>query len=353
MSDRSQTTSTLVIGAGITGMTCALKLAASGIRVTVLDKGRRPGGRLATRVSRQGPVFDQGAQFLTARSVTFQQQVAEWCKAGVAALWDRRFVDMKPGQDPVDTVREAKRYVGSPKMASIVEHLCEQGAANDHVDGPHFGVRVTRLDSGVAGWIATDEQGKNHGPFGRVIVTAPAPQARELLAESSPALAEQLAEVETAPTWTTMLGFDASLNLDPAYGGAFVEDSPLAIVAGQATKPGRPDPAKHGECWTLHAALDWSQDHVDDDKDQVAAALTEAFGRLYRHLTNRELPVPSYTASHRWLYGHIVTPLNERWLFDADAGLGYAGDACTIGSPANIERAWLSGLGLAEHLENL
>ena len=337
-------------------MTCALHLAAAGRRVTVLDKGRRPGGRLATRVSRQGPVFDQGAQFLTARSVTFQQQVAAWEEAGVVALWDQWLVDMKPGQDPVDTVRKAKRYVGTPRMASVVEHLCEAGEAHGLIDGPHFGVRVTRLDSGGdsgGGWNATDEEGKSHGPFERVVVTAPPPQARELLAEASPALAERLDEVELAPTWTVMLAFTESLGLDRLFGGGFIEDSPLGILANQATKPGRSSVSEIGECWTLHAALDWSQEHVDDDKEQVTAALTAAFGQLVSPLRGQPLPVPTYAASHRWLYGHVVTPLNERWLLDEDAGLGFAGDACTMGSPSNIERAWLSGLGLAEHLATL
>lgn len=350
MSDTS-TTSTLIIGAGIAGMTCALKLTGPGNKVTVLDKGRRPSGRLATRVSRQGPVFDQGAQFLTARSVSFQQQVSAWQKAGVVALWDRRFVDLKPGAQPIDTVREAKRYVGTPKMASIVEHLCESAAANEHIDGPHFGVRVTRLDSGVAGWNATDEDGKHHGPFDRVVVTAPPPQARELLAEASPALAERLAEVELAPTWTVMLAFEETLGLNETFAGGFIEDSPLGILANQATKPGRPGTADVGECWTLHAAPAWSKAHIDDDKELVTAALLAAFGQLVSPLRGQPLPVPTYAAAHRWLYGHIVTPLSERWLFDTDTGLGFAGDACTMGSPANIERAWLSGLGLAEHLE--
>ncbi|MEL7087805.1 MAG: FAD-dependent oxidoreductase, partial [Planctomycetota bacterium] len=246
----------LVIGAGVAGMTCARKRASAGQRVTVLDKGRRPGGRLATRVSREGPTFDQGAQFLTARSVSFQQQVAAWCEAGVVALWDKKFVDMKPGAEPTDTVRDAKRYVGVPKMASLVEHLCDTAALGDAIDGPHFETRVVRLESteisgsdsgggsgGGGRWNAIDEAGQTHGPFDRVVVAVPATQAHELLKDICPALAERLTEVETAPTWTAMLGFDTSLNLDPDYGGAFVENSPIGTVANQAGKPGRPAPA--------------------------------------------------------------------------------------------------------------
>ena len=38
-----------VVGAGIAGLAAARRLAAAGVEVTVFDKARRPGGRLATR----------------------------------------------------------------------------------------------------------------------------------------------------------------------------------------------------------------------------------------------------------------------------------------------------------------
>jgi len=41
--------SAIIIGAGIAGLACGLELARAGLAVTLLDKGRRPGGRAATR----------------------------------------------------------------------------------------------------------------------------------------------------------------------------------------------------------------------------------------------------------------------------------------------------------------
>ena len=51
--------SVLVIGAGIGGITAAIHLARSGLRVTVLEKNARPGGR-CDRLSREGHHFDTG-----------------------------------------------------------------------------------------------------------------------------------------------------------------------------------------------------------------------------------------------------------------------------------------------------
>src|SRR5512146_1284795 len=49
----------LVIGAGIGGITAAIHLARAGLRITVLEKKARPGGRCSQR-SRDGHHFDTG-----------------------------------------------------------------------------------------------------------------------------------------------------------------------------------------------------------------------------------------------------------------------------------------------------
>lgn len=50
----------VVVGAGIAGLMCARELAATGVDVVVVDKGRGVGGRMATRRF-GGAVFDHGA----------------------------------------------------------------------------------------------------------------------------------------------------------------------------------------------------------------------------------------------------------------------------------------------------
>ena len=64
----------IVVGAGLSGLSAARELSSRGHDVTVFDKGRGVGGRLATRRAGSA-VFDHGAQFFTARSDEFQQQV--------------------------------------------------------------------------------------------------------------------------------------------------------------------------------------------------------------------------------------------------------------------------------------
>ncbi|MEL6529341.1 MAG: FAD-dependent oxidoreductase, partial [Pseudomonadota bacterium] len=78
----------LVIGAGMAGLTCATKLVAAGHSVTILDKGRGPGGRMAARraeIAGETVSFDHGAQFFTARDQDFLQVVSAWETQGAVA----------------------------------------------------------------------------------------------------------------------------------------------------------------------------------------------------------------------------------------------------------------------------
>ena len=53
----------IVIGAGIGGICSAIRLAQAGLRVTIVEKNARPGGR-CDRISREGHHFDTGPTLL-------------------------------------------------------------------------------------------------------------------------------------------------------------------------------------------------------------------------------------------------------------------------------------------------
>ena len=103
---------TVIIGAGLSGLMAARSLHDAGVEVTVIDKGRGVGGRLATR--RIGDArFDHGAQFFTVRSDEFRSHVDGWLAAGVVREWCRGF-----GENDGHP-----RYVGAGGMTSLAKHL--------------------------------------------------------------------------------------------------------------------------------------------------------------------------------------------------------------------------------------
>src|SRR5439155_2503887 len=58
----------VVVGAGLGGLACAIRLAAAGREVTVLERADQPGGR-AGRLSVDGYEFDTGPTVLTMPSL--------------------------------------------------------------------------------------------------------------------------------------------------------------------------------------------------------------------------------------------------------------------------------------------
>ncbi len=79
-----------IVGAGLAGLMAARSLEASRHEVVLFDKGRSPGGRLATRRI-GGATIDHGAQFFTVRTDTFARFVDAWRGQGLVAEWCRGF----------------------------------------------------------------------------------------------------------------------------------------------------------------------------------------------------------------------------------------------------------------------
>ena len=101
-----------IVGAGLAGLMAGGTLAEAGHEVVLLDKGRSPGGRLATR--RIGAAtLDHGAQFFTVRSEAFAARVDRWEADGLVRVWCRGF-EVDDGHP---------RYAVRGGMNALAKHL--------------------------------------------------------------------------------------------------------------------------------------------------------------------------------------------------------------------------------------
>ena len=75
-----------IIGAGIAGLSAAQTLRGARCKVSVFDKSRGSGGRLASKRSAFGNL-DLGAQYFTARERNFSAQVEHWHQQGLIDTW--------------------------------------------------------------------------------------------------------------------------------------------------------------------------------------------------------------------------------------------------------------------------
>ena len=81
---------TVVIGAGIAGLTAARALHQAGENVLILEKSRGLSGRAATR-RLHGHRLDHGAQYFTVRDERFQMEVDQWLDEGEVKVWSEGF----------------------------------------------------------------------------------------------------------------------------------------------------------------------------------------------------------------------------------------------------------------------
>ncbi len=318
--------SCVVVGAGVAGLACARALAARGLQVTVLDKGRGVGGRLATRRIGEA-VFDHGAQSFTARHSAFQLEIERWLDADAALPWP----GLRP-QDASPAEAAAKlRYIGRNGMTAIPKHLARGLDVR-------LSTRVVELNEWDGGWELVSESGE-HFNTQAVVLTPPLPQVCALLRESRVPLPQDAVALIRAvvyePCFAVMAVLDGPSAV-PHPGTIVLSGSPVSLISDNTHKGISTVPAA-----TIHAGAAWSREHLDDDPGDVARALIAASAEWLG------AKVQEYQL-HRWLYSLPVNNVGERCLvIPGLPPLVLAGDAF---GAARVEGAYLSGLAAADAL---
>lgn len=310
-----------IIGAGIAGLSAAQALRSARCKISLFDKSRGSGGRLASKRSAFGSL-DLGAQYFTARERNFSAQVEQWHQQGLIDTWQPHLYQSNH-LGLSHSADEQHRWVGTPRMSALTRALCKGLDC-------HFETRICEVFRGEQAWYLLDADGQQHGPFSQVIVAAPAPQAASLLS-ASPQLASTAAGVTMLPTWAVALQFAQAL--DTPVEACFVQNNPLDWIARSQSKPGR---EHSGDVWICHASSDWTQAHLELDKDAVCEHLRGALAELL----GCTIGAPSEQLAHRWLYARPAHSHEFAALSDPQLGLYACGDWCLGG---RVEGAWLSG----------
>lgn len=308
---------TVVVGAGLSGLMAAQHLSAAGHDVTLFDKGRSPGGRLATRRIGAARV-DHGAQFFTVRTDDFAAHVARWRADGVVDEWCRGFVAGGDGHP---------RYMAHGGMNALAKHLAagldvrcsalvfavERQAGRWHV----------RLDDGTA--VHADA----------VVLTCPLPQTFSLLSQSHVTMPEALWRTDYDRTLSLLAVCDRPPAV-PEPGG--VQDAPGFTFVADNRRKG----VSSVDALTVHADPAWSLAHWDEPADEAHRALLAAAQPFLGDAVVVESQLK------RWRFATPQTIWPERtWGPDDDSSCALAGDA--FGGP-RVEGAALSGLAAADRL---
>lgn len=312
----------VVVGAGISGVACARVLTTAGLPVSVVDRGRRLGGRMAVRTIQGRPV-DTGASYLTVSDPRFEDVVQRWQHAELARPWTDTFDVFEDG-----TRGEPKsgplRWGAARGLRSLVEDLAEGLSVEESVVGC--------VDRSVDGDLLVDGGGAS-----AVVLAMPDPQARRLL---SPALSDVAAAL--VADWDPVLALtttwpERTWDAGHPFQGAFVNgDEHLAWVADDGRRHGDDAPVL-----VAHSTSGFAAGNLEDP-EAAAPVMLAALRRLL------DLDAePGATHLQRWSLAKPAAP-REAPYFLGDDLVGACGDGWS-GNP-KVEGAWLSGTALGEAL---
>lgn len=313
-----------IIGAGLAGLSCAVRLTELGHYVELFEKSRGPAGRMSTKRG-EGWAADHGAQYFTARDPLFIEQVKKWVADQTVALWTPEIKVYEAKQWSTFQSQDL-RYVGTPAMNTpakqlakgLVLHPSQTIDALSRKDGQWF------LHSAEAGDIAKG--------FDELILAIPGPQALTLAQHLDPDIQTIAGQSNLKGCWTLMARFQHRPEV--SFEAAFVNQEIISWVARNSSKPQRTGQ----ESWTIQANPLWSQEFIELGKEYVADQLLACAKKLGLDCTGAEISM------HRWRYASGSTTATLGFYSNPALHLGMCGDWLNGG---RVEGAWLSGYHLA------
>ncbi len=323
MTDSPSRADVVIVGAGMAGLTAAGDLARAGGSAIVLDKGRAPGGRMATRTI-DGIRFDHGAQQFSARSGQFEASVAQLRDAGVVSEWFRS--STRTGSDG----RGEARLAGVGGMRRIPEHLARGLDVRTSLAIDRLEMTADETTAMVGNHAIARGAG--------IILTPPVPQTVALLEASDvylgTAAGERLGNVEYNATLAVMATLDAPSELPDGHLAQPAEH--VAWIADNQHKGVSELPAV-----TIHSTADFAASHLDGDPARWTRELCE-------QVQDRLAGAIVAATGHRWRYAEPTTTFDIGSVaVAADRPIVLAGE---VFAGAKVEGAFLSGRAAAEQM---
>ena len=250
-----------IVGAGLAGLMAGGPLAEAGHEVVLLDKGRGPGGRLATR--RVGAAtLDHGAQFFTVRSEAFAARVHRWEADGLVRVWCRGF-EVEDGHP---------RYAVRGGMNALAKHLAT--GLDVRCSTLAFALRPGHDRPGRPGsdrrpWSVGLDDGTGVDADA-VILTCPLPQSFSLMITAAVELPTRLRGTDYDRTLALLTVLDGDPAVPPP-GGVQQPGDPFAFIGDNRAKGVSAVPAV-----TFFATPAWSLEWWDRPAAEAQAALLEA-----------------------------------------------------------------------------
>ena len=303
---------TIIIGAGMAGLSAARVLTQKGHEVTVLDKGRGVGGRMSTRTIENAKA-DHGAQYFAAKTPEFQALIAEFQSENVITEWHL-------------AQRDNIRFVGAKGMNMIPKKMASS-----------LNVLVNEKVVLIEHNSIKTESG-NVFDFDNLIITIPIPQVIDLFQCSEIELSgvdkTALETIEYQPCIAVMAVLEKPTEI--VSGGIMLENQPVAWIADNFQKGITETPTV-----TIHGSGAYSAERFDDDLQKVANDMLSSVNQ-YVEPKN----IISFQ-THRWKFSNATKRYEKPFYQIENRKVFLGGDGFGMG---NVEGAFLSGYYLGMNL---
>ena len=333
-----------IIGAGIAGLTAGRLLAKAGHEVTILEKSRGFGGRMATRYAGKDKTkkFDHGVSYFRAGSPEFKQFTAELLENNLIKIWgeDISFYDGENLIDRNPNPGASASFTAVNGMNSIGKYLSRWVDVKTEtlVGGlTYFGKNRSRKRTWMINLTSRDTFEAD-----AVIIALPAPQAYGLLSTTvdetnTLKMIRVIDDIDYKPCYSLMLGYG---NQEvPEWQGIICQNSRLEFISNESSK------RKNGqECsLVLHASESFSRKHRNSSSDLIIKEMLEELAVI----TGGWSLSPEWHQLHFWKFSRAKTVLEQSYLEheDPEAPLALIGDYF---GGNTVDHAYSSGYKLAQ-----
>lgn len=321
-----------IIGAGVSGLVLANELS-SDYDVTVFEKSRGTGGRLATRYNQKHHSFDMGAQFFIAKSPEFKDFLQPYLDKGLLQAWSGKFIEIEGSSVKHENQwsDDFYHYVGTPKMTS----WCKALASSLKVQQQQ---KITAIIPIQEGYFLESHGDQRLGPFDLILLAIPVTQAIELLPDMI-SFKSQLNRYHMLSCYSMMLGFDRSLPID--FSAAIVKQRDISWISNNLSRPNR---SNQNPSLTVLSTNHYADHHQQLDKTEILTHLKQQVAQTL----STELPPTSHEDLHLWRYANIPKQQGDLCYFEPTQRIGVCGDWCQQGV---VEAAYHSATRLAAKVQ--
>ena len=290
-----------IIGSGISGTFAALYFKRFGIsNISIFDKSRGVGGRLATRRIENGK-FDHVAQYLNIEEIRHVPEIVSLIKNKIIFKWG-----------------EMDRYVAEEGMTNISKFLL----SDLDVKKEHKLLRINNLDDKIE---LVFENGETFYSKS-IIFSCPIPQTIEIFENSKIEVKEssfnKLKKIEYNPCIVILIeGKTRADSLEEDFGQNFSSGN-ISWIADNNKKR----ISERNNFFTVQCSSDFSQLNIDKNYDEIASLIDKDL----RNIFTDEYKILS---NHKWRYSTPKTFYKNELSIDVGKNIfiGICGDAFTNG----------------------